>query len=110
MIRVYDLPVIVIDDAETVAGIEFIHHSLLACTEQPLVRKLIQDTTPLEHDGLVAVALEWREAYKIEIALLNSLDFPLPLPGFTPLNPIEGIPFRLDHVEAWLKATFPPAP
>lgn len=53
MIRVYFLPVRIIDGAEQIAGIEFIHDALLECTEVPDIRKLIQDTTEAEHAGLV---------------------------------------------------------
>lgn len=53
MIRVYFLEVETIDGVERVAGIEFIHAALLECTEEPDIRKLIQDTTDAEHAGLV---------------------------------------------------------
>lgn len=54
MIRVYFLPVETIDGTEQVAGIEFIHDALLEATAETDIRKLIQDTSQAEHDGLVA--------------------------------------------------------
>jgi len=67
MIRVYWLPTAHINGVPTIAGIEFIHDALLDTTEDPDVRKLIQDTTPDEHLGLVAVANSWRDATPEEI-------------------------------------------
>lgn len=72
MIRVYFLPVETIDGTEQVAGIEWIHDALLECTEDPNIRKLTQDTTQTEHDGLVAVAIAWRDATQEEITLFNA--------------------------------------
>ncbi len=110
MIWVYFLPVILEDGVETVAGIEFIRNAILDCTEQPYVRKLVMDTTVDEHTILVAVALEVRNPTQEELDLYNSLEFPLPDPGFTPLNPAMGVEHRLDHVERWLTHPFPPPP
>lgn len=62
MIRVYLLPVVTIDGTQHVAGEEFIHNALLECTANPLERQLTQDTTQADHDGLVSVALSYRDA------------------------------------------------
>ena len=78
MIRVYFLPVETIDGTEQVAGIEFMHDALLECTEDPQVRCLIQNTTQDEHDGLVAVALTWREPEAIELAQFNAREIEPP--------------------------------
>lgn len=67
MILVYFLPVETIDGTEQVAGIEFIHDALLECTEEPDVRKLTQDTTQEEHDGLFIVATDIREPTQLEL-------------------------------------------
>lgn len=67
MIRVYFLDVEIIDGAEQVAGIEFIHDALLECTEEPLIRKLIQDTTDAEHAGLAASGAVPAEATQEDI-------------------------------------------
>lgn len=53
MIRVYFLPVENIDGTDKVTGSEFIHDALLDCTIDPMIRKLIMDTTQDEHDSLV---------------------------------------------------------
>jgi len=72
MITVYFLPVGVVDGTEQVAGAEFIHDALLLCTEEPDIRKLIQDTTDIEHSGLVAASgVSW-EATQEEIDRYNA--------------------------------------
>lgn len=72
MIRVYFLPVEIVEGTEQVAGIEFIHDALLECTELPNQRKLIQDTTLEEDVSLTGVALEARDATQEEIDRYNA--------------------------------------
>ncbi|MBA7627794.1 hypothetical protein ES703_35263 [subsurface metagenome] len=67
MIRVYLLPVEIIDGTEIVAGCQLIHDALLECTEDAGIRKLIQDTTPDEHDSLLSDCISWRDATQEEI-------------------------------------------
>lgn len=110
MIRVYFLPVEVLDETESVAGMDIIHGALLECTDQADIRKLIMDTTDDEHAQLATLALDWRDPTPEEIALLDSQDFPSPDPGFVPENPTFGVEQRLNHVEAWLASRFPPPP
>jgi len=110
MIWTYFLPVETKDGVEMVTGYHLIHHASLECTEQPDVRKLIMDTIPLEHDALSVLALSHRAANQEEVDLLNAQEFPLPDPGFVPLNPLQGVEHRLSHVEEWLAGRFPPPP
>ncbi|GAH55949.1 unnamed protein product [marine sediment metagenome] len=81
MIRVYFLPVETIDGTESVAGIEYIHDALLECTEEPDVRKLIQDTTDIEHVELISV-----EAYEA-VTTQEDIDHYHALVSSLPLNP-----------------------
>ncbi len=76
MIRVYYLETV---KGEVVKGGGFIHHAILDF--EGGLRRLLQDTTPTEHNGLVAAAVSWREADKDEIAKYTKFktDFP-----FTP--------------------------
>lgn len=60
MLRVYFLPVEVLDDTEQVAGTDLIHNALLDCTDQADVRKLIMDTTDDEHASLAQLFYDWR--------------------------------------------------
>ncbi len=76
MIRAYFLPVLIVNDAEQIAGIEFIHDAVVECTIEPLVKKLIQDTSGPEHDGLVALARSWNEAEPYEVDLYNAREIP----------------------------------
>ncbi len=68
-----------INDTEVVAGIDLIHDALLETTESPLIRKLIQDTTPDIHDQLTALASQVRDPFPDEIALFNARP-PTPVP------------------------------
>ena len=61
------MPVGTTDNTETVAGLAIIHDALLECTDQPDTRKLIMDTTELEHLALSTVAVEVRDATADEI-------------------------------------------
>lgn len=72
MILVYLLPTQVINGTEQVAGIEFIHDALLLATEEPSIRKLIQDTTQEEHDGLFLVALDIDDPTADELTQFNA--------------------------------------
>lgn len=110
MILIYFLPVHIIDDAEQVAGIEFIHNALLECTEDPAIRKLTQDATQEEHEGLFMVALDIREPTQEEIdrfhaevipffpsqdtldaeAILHNPSIPIPAPDLAKLVRIFG--------------------
>lgn len=72
MIATYFLPVETIDGTERVAGIEFIHDALLECTEEPDMRKLIQDTTDTEHTALLIYAISWNEATPEELERFNA--------------------------------------
>jgi len=67
MFYVYLLPVIIVDGAEQVAGIDLIHHALLQATDLPYVRRLIQDVTPEEHVGLSLECLSSRDPTTAEI-------------------------------------------
>ncbi len=78
MILVYLLPVTTIGGIEQVAGIEFIHDAVVECTENPTIRKLIQDTTQAEHDGLFLVALSIDEPTPDELTLYNAREIPPP--------------------------------
>lgn len=71
MIRVYLLPVEQIDGTEQVAGIEIIHDALLFTTADPLERKLIMDTTELEHALFEPLAIHRWEATEAEIQQYN---------------------------------------
>lgn len=71
MIRVYLLPVENLDGTEQVAGIEIIHDALLLTTADPDTRKLIMDTSDLEHAILEGFANAWWEAYEDEIQQYN---------------------------------------
>lgn len=79
MIRVYFLHLELVDGVEQVSCIEWIHDALLECTEEPDVRKLIQDTTPVEHAHLSDFALEVRDATQDEFDRYNAR-IPLPTP------------------------------
>ncbi|MBA7703315.1 hypothetical protein ES703_112097 [subsurface metagenome] len=79
MIRVYLLPVETIDGTEQVAGIEYIHDALLDCTENPLERELIQDTTDFEHVRLVYAGAFYRDPTQEEIDRFNARP-PIPPP------------------------------
>jgi len=72
MIRVYLLPVYIIDGTETVAGVEIIHDAILRCTDLATVRELIMDTLESEHTALMAVAIDGRVASPAEIDLYNA--------------------------------------
>ncbi|MBA7658569.1 hypothetical protein ES703_66528 [subsurface metagenome] len=72
MITVYFLPVETISGTEQVAGIEHIHDAVLLCTEDPAIRKLIQDTTQDEYDHLYPLAIDAYDASQEEIALYNA--------------------------------------
>ncbi len=67
MIRIYFLPVETIDGVDRVAGADSIHEALLLCTDQPDTRKLIMDTSQDEHDALLIVAIEVRDATQEEL-------------------------------------------
>lgn len=83
MILVYLLPVNTVNGTEVVAGIEFIHDALLLATELVDVRKLIQDTTQAEHDGLFLVALDINDPTAEELALFNAREInPPPTPDY----------------------------
>ena len=75
MKRVYYLGIERIDKVEVVKGAAFIHDAILGI--EGTQRKLIQDTTQAEHDGLISVATSWREATQEEIAQLAMLPPPL---------------------------------
>lgn len=78
MILVYLLPVVTMDGTEQVAGIDFIHDAVLETTEDSGVRKLIQDTTQAEHDGLFLVALSIDDPTAYELELYNAREIPVP--------------------------------
>ena len=78
MITVYFLPVHTISGVEVVAGIDYIHDSLLQPTDQPMIRKLIQDTTVSEHDNLDLVCVSWRSPTQYEINEYNDRFIPPP--------------------------------
>ena len=72
MIRVYYLLVELINNAETVRGVNIIHDALLLTTPDPSVRLLIMDTTPEEHTQLTTLTGSFRDALPQEIELYNS--------------------------------------
>lgn len=65
--KVYFLPVDLVDGTHQVVGVEFIHDALLEGTEVPDIMKLIQDTTDAEHAGLVASGAVPAEATQEDI-------------------------------------------
>lgn len=67
MIRVYFLPVEIVDGTEQVAGIEFIHDALLDGTEEPDIRRLIMDTTIEEDYELIAAGGDPQDATQEDI-------------------------------------------
>jgi len=67
MIRVYYLPLLIIDGTEQVAGIQWIHDALLEDCESPTIMKLTQDTTSEEDDALIALAYSHHHATQEEI-------------------------------------------
>ena len=71
MIRIYYLETERIANTDTVKGIQYIHDAILDV--EGTLRKLIQDTTDIEHTGLIKVAKSWREAEKQEIDSLNDM-------------------------------------
>lgn len=73
MIYVYLLPVLIVDGAEQVAGLDLIHHALLQTTESPDIRLLIQDVTPEEHVGLSLECLSSRDPTTAEILLYHQM-------------------------------------
>lgn len=91
MIKVYYLPVIKEGTREVVAGIESIHNALLETTENPEVRKVIQDTTAEEDVNLTAVALQVRDPLQEEIDSLSQLGPELEPPVSTYSASIEAI-------------------
>lgn len=92
MVKVYYLPVEKVDNTEKVAGSENIHNALLEATEDPNVRKLIQDTTAEEDVNLTAVALEVRDPTQEEIDKFNQLSVEgLAPPQSTHVSSIEAI-------------------
>jgi hypothetical protein len=76
MIRVYYLETEKIDNTEYCKGQQYIHRAILEV--EGTLRKLLQDTTDGEHNGLIKVADSWREANQDEIAGLTKFkaDFP----------------------------------
>jgi len=88
MIRTYYLETVRIDNTDTVKGIEYIHNAVLDV--EGTLRKLIQDTTAEEHNGLIAVAVSWREATQDEVTQLEALP-PPPPPQRNPLKEIDEI-------------------
>lgn len=78
MIRVYYLETERIGNTDTVKGMEYIHNTILGVEDD--LRKLIQDTTDIEHNGLIGVAVSWRAATNEEIELLATLPAPIPDP------------------------------
>jgi len=78
MIKVYMLPVERVDNIDKIKGEEYIHNAILECTEEPMVRKLIMDTTPDEDTALSALAIEARDPTQVEIDAYNALEIPTP--------------------------------
>jgi len=78
MIKVYYLPVERIENVDQVKGIEYIHNAILECTEEPMVRKLIMDTTPDENTALSALAIEVRDPTLEETSAFEALPTPTP--------------------------------
>lgn len=78
MIRVYYLKVDRINNTDMVRGSEFISRGILGV--EGTLRKLLQDTTDEEHNGLVAVAESWRDATPEEMAYYNENVPPEPTP------------------------------
>jgi len=103
MIRVYYLPVSTVDNTAIVSGLDLIHDAILLCTADPLVRKLIMNTTATDHEALISLAESHREPTQAELDLFNSLP-PIPPPNPDKLrlqeivdNPTEAIP----QTEVW---------
>ena len=92
MIKTYYLPVIKVGNTEKVAGSENIHNALLEATENPGVRKLIQDTTDEEDASLTAAALEVRDHTQEELDKFNQRSVEgLAPPASTHISSIEAI-------------------
>ena len=72
MIKVYLLLVETIDGKEVVTGIDLIHDAILQTTYDPLIRKLIMDTTPDEDTALTQLAIGTHYATDGEVALYNA--------------------------------------
>jgi len=72
MIYVFFLPVETVNGAEQVVGIDLIHDAILDCTEDPLTRRLIMDTTADEFTALSALCTSSRPPTQEEIDLYNS--------------------------------------
>lgn len=72
MIRVYYLPIQIINGTEAVVGAEFIHDALLYTTSDPNFRMLIMDTTPEEDQSLTALAAAVQAPTQAQRDLYNS--------------------------------------
>lgn len=81
MIRVYFLPCGIVYGTEHIAGEEFIHDALLDTTADSGIRRLIQDTTPTEHTGLIAAGGVAQDATQQDIDRYHALVI------ITPPNP-----------------------
>ncbi len=94
MIRVYFLEVEKKNNTEFCKGSQYIHNAILDCTEKPNIRKLIQDTTDSEHNGLIKIAQSWREATEDEIESLQSS------PSFPVREPARDLAKEIDLMKA----------
>lgn len=104
MVRIYYLETEIIDNAEVVKGIEYIHGGVLGV--EGILRKLTQDTTEDEHNGLAAIAVSWREATADEILQLEAIIAmtyqPLPDPDYDKAcGLLARSPPAITMVEAW---------
>ena len=94
MKRVYYLETVRVGNTDTVKGIEYIHQAILGV--EGTLRKLIQDTTNVEHNGLTTIAKSWRDATDVEIAQLASI----PKSVLTPTRDLEA---EIDNLNARIK-------
>ena len=101
MIRVYYLDTIIINQTEVVVGSEYIHQAILSV--EGTLRKLIQDTTDVEHSALASLAESWRDATPQEIAALDALPaVPPPDPDYIRACEILGSsPDVITQPEIW---------
>lgn len=67
MIKVYILPSSIENNTEVIAAEESIRNALLIPMPEPLVWKLIQDTTPEEHTALDTVAIDVLDPTQLEL-------------------------------------------
>ena len=98
LIKVYLLPVDLVNGADVIRGSEYIHNAVVECTEAPNIRKLIMIPTTLENTALSLLALEVREPTEEEVnTYIGRLEVEAPVRDLA--SEIDEIKVRLDAVE-----------